>query len=146
MHGELTPRLAQPVDGQKLQHLRPGDIAALLGELLLPEARQAQFLPEQASQPAVSEGPWPQQPHLRQDNRERIGLIGWDGAVGRKQRELAGLPGILVEHRNGLPPGEFLAVVDLSEVEHLPLLDAAVGQAVGFDDAPVAVQLAVFLP
>ena len=146
MHGELAPRLAETVDGQKFQHFRPGDIATLLTELFLPEGRQAQFLPEQASQPAVAEGTGTQDTHLGDGQRQGVGLVGRDGAVGGKERELLRLPGLLVEDGEGLPPRGLLTVVDLAEVEHLPLRRAAAGQTTRFHDAPVAVQLADFLP
>jgi len=57
-----------------------------------------------------------------------------------------GLLLLLVEHFNGLAPRRLLAVVDLAQVQHLSLRRTPAAATTRFDDAPIAVQLAVLLP
>ena len=45
----------------------------------------------------------------------------------------------------GLAPGGTLGVIDLAQVEHLALHDAAVVEALVFDHTPVGVRLAILL-
>jgi hypothetical protein len=61
----------------------------------------------------------------------------------RKQRDLfAGLPA-LVERLDRLTPSCTLAVVDLAQIQYVPLYRPATGYATVRHDAPVAVLLAV---
>ncbi len=66
-------------------------------------------------------------------------------AIVRKECDL---PRALSTSFNGVDhfaPRQALAVVDFTEVKHLPLGTATIGQTVAFDDAPIAVLFAVLL-
>jgi hypothetical protein len=53
---------------------------------------------------------------------------------------------LLVEHFQALAPSRLLAVVDLAQIQHAPLHDAAGLQPTALLDAEVAVLLAVLDP
>ena len=121
MNGKLAAGIAQAIDRQQLQHFFPRDRASLIGELALPENIQVQLPPQQTAQPAVAKGTRPKQLYLIQPYRHRLGHIHRYGAIIGKQAELARLSACFIEHGSRLPPRLLLAVVDLAQVEHLPL-------------------------
>src|SRR6202040_1613223 len=87
-----------------------------------PEQIQLQLAPQQQRQPARAPLPRPAQPQLRQldaDNR-RVRQQSFT-AVLRKQRQRAGLRRAVLQYRDRPPPRQFLRVVDLAEVQHVPL-------------------------
>ena len=49
-----------------------------------------------------------------------------------------------IEHVNRFPPGLLLAGVDFPQIEHLTLLHGSLGGTLGFVNAPIAMNLAVF--
>jgi hypothetical protein len=53
---------------------------------------------------------------------------------------------VFIERLNHPTPGLALAVVDLAQIQHLPLYDSTIGAALSFDDVPIAVLFAVFEP
>src|SRR6186713_2574824 len=65
-------------------------------------------------------------------------------AILGKQRDLPGLSTALVERFDRVAPCCSLVVVDLSQMQHMPLHRAPAGHTAVFNDAPVAVLLAVF--
>src|SRR4051812_22386158 len=65
-------------------------------------------------------------------------------AILGKQRDLFGLLTALVKRFDRLAPCRSLVVVDLSQMQHMPLHRAPAGYTAVFNDAPVAVLLAVF--
>ena len=83
---------------------------------------------------------------IAQADLHHAGIVNGGGAVVREERNLARR--VLAFHKSveGLAPRLTLAVVDLPEVKHLPLEDASVVEAFVFDDTPVGVRLAIFLP
>ena len=64
-------------------------------------------------------------------------------AIFRKQRDLSGLPVALVKCLDCLAPCRSLIIVDLSQMQHVPLYRAPAGHTAVFNDAPIAVLLAV---
>src|SRR6187549_1128471 len=64
-------------------------------------------------------------------------------AILGKQRDLSGLPVALVECLDCLAPCRSLIIVDLSQMQHVPLYRAPAGHTAVFNDAPIAVLLAV---
>jgi len=140
-----------PMDGQKLQDLLPGHVAAGVIEMVLPETIQLQPLPQPAAQPAVAEAPRPQQLHLREPDLEGVDRVGRNGAVVGEQGQLPGLLAGAVEDVQCLAPGRLLRVIDLTEIQDGSLGDplaigAAPGDASVFDDAEVAVVLSDLRP
>jgi hypothetical protein len=113
--------------------------------LLLPEAIQLQLPPELATQPAVAEATRTQQADVAHHQRQAIDFMGRDRPVGGKQRGLAGLLFVFIEHFDALAPGGFLAVVNLTQIKQLTLSGLAVVQTPRLDHAPVTVKLAVLL-
>jgi hypothetical protein len=61
-----------------------------------------------------------------------------------EQRDLSAALPALVERLDRLAPGGTLAIVDLAQVQHVPLHRPAAGDPAVLDDAPIAVLLAVF--
>jgi hypothetical protein len=82
------------------------------------------------------------EPHL---HREALGVIG-RSPIGRKQRQLARPPALVVEGLDRPPPCRLLAVVDLAQIKHRALHHPAASTALAFDNAPVTVLFAVLLP
>src|SRR6476659_6167958 len=64
-------------------------------------------------------------------------------AILGKQRDLFGLWTALVKRFDRLAPCRSLVVVDLSQMQHMPLHRAPGGHTAVFNDAPIAVLLAV---
>ena len=69
--------------------------------------------------------------------------ISGAGSIGKKRKRLP-LAGI-IEHLNRSPPGTLLPIVDLPQVQHMPLQHPATGEPSVLDDAPVPVDLAILL-
>ena len=67
-------------------------------------------------------------------------LIGWE--QGQMGMPLA----FLVERFDQIAPARTLAVVDLTQIEHLALHDSAASAASALNDTPVTVLLAVLEP
>jgi hypothetical protein len=65
-------------------------------------------------------------------------------AILGKQRDLSGMLTALVERFDRVAPCCSLVIVDLSQIQHMPLHRAPAGHTAVFNDAPVAVLLAVF--
>lgn len=108
--------------------------------------------PQRQAQPAVSERPRPAKCQLLHPQAQRVHGVRRNLAVLRGGREVhveqlieRGLqePRVLVEDLQRPAPGRFLRVVDLAEVEHLPLNHSVPGQPTRLHDAVVAVPLAV---
>ena len=72
--------------------------------------------------------------------------VGGRRAVGGKKRELKRLAAGLVKDREAALPRQALAVVDLTEVEHVALRNLAACIPVALDHRPRAVNFAVFAP
>jgi hypothetical protein len=53
---------------------------------------------------------------------------------------------IHAEEIDRLAPGRLLDAIDLTEIENVPLNDTLVSEPPIFDDAPVKVLLAIFVP
>jgi hypothetical protein len=71
-----------------------------------------------------------------------LGLSG-KPMIGRKKPKLGVASRILVKHFDRTAPIVMLVVVDLTQIQHLPLHHLATGTAPVLDDVPVAVLLAV---
>jgi hypothetical protein len=143
----LAPRRQQPVGHQNQQNRIPSRAFAARREPLRPEPVQLQLTPQRQDEPACAPLPRPAQPHLRQsqanDGRVRKNPFA---AIVREQRQRPWLRGAFVKDFNRLAPRQLLRVIDLAEVEHMPLHYAPVGHALVLDNAEVAVLLAVLLP
>src|SRR6516164_3382688 len=65
-------------------------------------------------------------------------------AIGGKQRQLAVPLAALIKGFDQLAPGIALAVIDLAEIQHLPLDHLATGATLVLNDIPVSMLFAVF--
>jgi hypothetical protein len=68
-----------------------------------------------------------------------------DGAISRKERELP-RASLSVDDLKAARPALALRVVEFAQIEHMALHDALARAAHAFDNAPVAMLLAVFDP
>jgi hypothetical protein len=69
---------------------------------------------------------------------------GWNLAISRKQRQLAVPPAAFIKGADQLAPSLALAVIDLAEIEHLPLNHLAAGATLILDNIPGTMLFAVF--
>src|SRR6202011_5826179 len=63
--------------------------------------------------------------------------------VFRKQRQCPRPRGAILQNLDRPPPSQFLSVVDLTQIQHLPLQHAPAGDACVLDNAPIAMLLAI---
>src|SRR6202022_489830 len=97
-----------------------------------------------AAAPASTPLPRPAQLQFRQLDADDRGVRQQPfTAVLRKQRQRARLRGAVLDHRDRPPPRQFLRVVDLAQVQHVPLHHSPAADPRVLDNAPVAVLLAI---
>ena len=65
--------------------------------------------------------------------------------IGRKEYFIKGVAAAAFQHVDRFAPGGALGVVDLAQVQHVPLHDASALASAVLDDAPIAVRLAILL-
>ena len=130
--------------GHELEHFEPGHLSFAGGQAFSPEAIQMQFIPEPAAQPTITEEPWMFEPQLRKLDLEAIEHVGRNLAVLGEQTDLFSELIGFIDHLQTLAPGGLLGVVDLTQMENCALGGVAGAQPAVFDDAPVAMNLAVF--
>src|SRR5271169_5478324 len=119
----------QLVADQRLQDVQPVRPFARGRQRRKPELVQSQLIPQKSGHPAGTPLTRPTQSHLAQSDRHHIAIERRGNTILGKQRNLFGLPGAFIEDLNRLAPRRFLAVVDLSEIQHLPSNHAAVVSA-----------------
>jgi hypothetical protein len=111
---------------------------------LRPELIELQFAPQHQRQPAPAPLTWPTQLQLRQLDVDDRGIRQHSGAaVFWKQRQRPRLRGAFLEHLDRAPPRQLLCVVDLAQVQHVPLYHAPPGNPRALDNAPIAMLLAI---
>ena len=110
-----------------------------------PESIEAQLLIQLTRQPARAPLPRPVQFHGVEPDLHPV-TVGacWNLAIGGKQRQLAVPPAAFIKGFDLAVPGIELAVIDLAEIQHLPLDYLATGAALVLDDVPVTMLFAVF--
>ena len=138
----LRARVDESVDYQRLEHLQPRCVALHPRKPRPPEAVEFELLPQLQHQPARAPLPRPAQAQFAQAHANGVDVVNGHGASG-EQRHLAPRAGIL--QLDGLAPRLALAGVDLAQIQHLALHDAAVAAAAVLHHAPVIVGLAVLL-
>src|SRR5215471_3965534 len=124
--------------------MAPAGAFARIGQTSRPKAIESQLLVELAGEPTRTPLARPVQLHGSESDLHAMArrVVG-HRPIGREQGQLRGLLRALVKGIDHPAPGFLLAIVDLAEVEHLALHDLAAGAAFAFDNAPVAVLLAV---
>ena len=96
-----------------------------------------------ARQPAGAPLPRPVQPQSAEPDMHHIAVQRRRVPILGEQRDLSGLLAALVECLDRPAPRRALAVVDLAQIQHMPLHRPAAGHPAVLHDAPVAMLLAV---
>src|ERR1700681_1138125 len=97
-----------------------------------------------ARQPTSAPLPGPAQPQAAEPDVHHIAIQQWRRAILGEQRDLpAGRPA-LVERLDRLAPCSALAVVDLAQIQHVPLHRPAARDPAVLHNAPITALLAVF--
>jgi len=135
----------QLAHGEQFEHFAPGHLGLAVGQVLAPERAELQFIPETTRQPTIAEDARMLERQFGQLHLQAVEDLGRDLAVGGEQTDLFGELSRLVEDVQLLAPSRVLGVVDLAQVEDGALRGVAGAQAAVFDDAPVAMHLAVLL-
>src|SRR6202011_5982947 len=139
----LAAGVDQAVRHQRLQHVQPACSLPRCGQTRRPEIIQPQLIPHMAGQPARAPLPWPVQPQTAEPDMHHIAIQRRCRTILRKQRDLSGLVAALVKRFDGLAPRRSLCVVDLAEIQYMPLHRPTAGHPTVFHDAPVAMLLPV---
>ena len=145
MQPPLAARREQPIGHQHQQHLIPTRAFAAGGKPLAPETIELQLLPQLQRQPARTPLPRPPSRSCDSFSRTIAASATTLTAVLRKQRQRARCARAVLQHRDRPPPRQFLRVVDLPQIQHVPLHHASAADTPVLDNAPVAVLLAVLL-
>jgi hypothetical protein len=66
------------------------------------------------------------------------------GTVGRKQRQTNLLLAYVIKNFDALEPTFLLAVVDFTQIKHVPLHDTTPAAPTAFNDGPVTMFFAIF--
>jgi hypothetical protein len=143
MNPQLAARIDQTVHDQQLKHPGPRHLPTRLGQSRIPERGELQPVPQPAPQEAIAEAARPAQLHLVELHGDRIDFPRRQRPVIGKETQLAILPLVLIKYLQCPPPGLLLRVVDLAEVEDLPLRGAARTRAAVLDDAEVTMGLPI---
>ena len=106
-------------------------------------ASRRRLIPQQHRQPAGTELTRTPQAHGAKTDRHHIAVKRRRQTILREQRDLLRFSGVFVEDLDRLAPRRLLAVIDLAEIKHLALNDAAVVHAPVFHHRPRAMLLAV---
>jgi len=144
MQPPFTARIQQPINRQHLHDRFPIRAFPAGRQALTPERVQLQLLPQATRDPTGAPLPRPLQREFRQPHLHRGGDVRRHLPLQGKERQLRERLAIGVKDRDGFDPGGLLAVVDFAQIQNRSLHPVAVRAADLFDDAPVAMVLAVF--
>src|SRR5712664_3813141 len=110
-----------------------------------PESIEFQLLIQLTRQPARAPLPRPMQLHRIEPHLHAITIGAFRNlAIGRKQRQLAVPLATFIKGVDQAVPSLKLTIIDLAEIQHLPLHHLASGATLALDDIPVAMLFAVF--
>ena len=143
MQPPLAAGVDQAVGDQRLQHVQPPCPLPRCGQPGRPEIIQPQLIPHMAGQPAGAPLPRPVQPQTAQPDMHHIAVQCRCLPILGEQRDLSGLLAVFVERLDRPAPRRALGIVDLAQIQHMPLHRAAARHPAVLHDAPVAVLLAV---
>ena len=138
----LAARIDQLVAHLRLQDVQPARALPAHRQPQTPEPIQFQSIPKRQRQPTRAPLPRPMQTQVLDVDANRLAIqLRRFPIVGKQRhRHWARVP---PQHLDRFAPGRPLAVVDLAEIEHLPLHHTAVAVAAVLDHAPVTMLLAV---
>ena len=139
MQAPLAARRQQAVGDQHEQHLIPPRPFAAHSQPLRPELIELQFAPQHQRQPARAPLPRSAQTQFRQSDADDRGVRQQPlDAIFRKQRQGPRPRGASLQNLDRPPPRQFLRIVDLAQIQHVPLHHTPAGDAGVLDNAPVA--------
>jgi len=140
----LAPRCQQAIGDQHEQDLIPARPFAGHPQPLGPEQIKLQLPPQHQRQPARARLPRPAEPQRRQlDADDRCVRQQPFAAVFGKQRQRPRSRRALLQNLDRSPPSQLLRIVDLAQVQHVPLHHAPARNPRVLDNAPVAMLLAI---
>ena len=146
MQPPFAPRINQPINRQRLQHMTPASSLPRIRQPLTPKLIHLQLIPHPAAHPARP--PLPRTPQLKLIQSNLYAVIGRmhrHVSLRRIQGQFARLLAHHVKHLGDLGPSRLLAVVDLAQIEQMPLHPSLAGAHL-LGDAPIAMILAVLKP
>ena len=138
----LAARLDQLVAHLRLENVQPARPLPTRRQPRPPEPIQLQPIPQHQRQPARAPLPRPMHGEVRNPHPHHLARQLRRLPVRREQRHLPRLR-VAVDDLDRAAPGGPLAVVDLAQVQDLPLNHPPVAVAVVLHHAPVTVRLAV---
>ena len=142
MQPPLAARIDQWVTNQRLQHVQPARALTTRRQPRLPEPIQLQPLPQHPRQPARPPLTRTAQPQRLQLDPNHLAFQLRRLPVRRKQRHRLRTRR-LAQHLYGTAPRRPLSIVDLAQIQHLPLHHATARVPAVLHHAPVTVLLAV---
>src|SRR5918996_1283425 len=150
----LTPRIDQAVTDQGLKHIQPPRPLATGGQFVRPKLIQPQqtsigrtpiqLIPQLTGQPAGAPLPGTVQLQLTELDAHNLTVQSRRPTVFREDRHLLRLGLSLLEHLDRLTPGGVLMVVNLPQIQHLPLDNTIPPRTPVFHNTPIAMYYSVF--
>ncbi len=141
----LAAGIDQPVAHQRLQDVPPLLPLTRVPQTRRPELIEAQLLVQLTSQPARAPLPRPVQFHRVEPDLHAVTIgAGRNLAIGGEQRQLPMPLAAFIKGFGQAVPSLELAVIDLAEIQHLPLDHLATGATLVLNDVPVTMLFAVF--
>lgn len=113
-------------------------------QVLSPELLQVQFIPQPATQPAITEEARPFKRQFGKLNFQSVENLGRNVPVLGEEADLLSELINFIEDLQALAPGRLLRVIDLTQVENGSLGRTTHAQTPVFDDAKIAMLFAVF--
>ena len=141
----FAARIDQPIDDQGFEDVQPIRALARGRQERTPEVVQAELVPKQHRQPACAPLVRAAQSHAAQPDRNHVAWKRRRNAVFRKQRDLL-RPSAVIEDLDRPDPRRALAVVDLAEIQHVPLNHPPAPNAPVLHHRPTSMLLAVLPP
>ena len=141
----FAARINQPITHQCLQDLPPLASLARIRQARREKLIEPQLRIQVTCQIAGTPLSRSVQLHRIKPHLHAIAVsVDRNRAIGGKQRQLAMPPAVFIKRFDQIAPRLALAIIDLAEIQHLPLNYLAAGAALVLDDIPVAMLFAVF--
>ena len=139
----LAARFEQLVAHLRFEHVQPARALPARRQPRSPEPIQLQSIPKRQRQPAPTPLPWPVHAELLDVDPDRLAVQfrGFASIGEKRHRRRSTIP---LQHLDGPAPRRPLAVVDLTQIQHLTLNHTPVAVAAVLHHAPVPVLFAVF--
>src|SRR3954452_848170 len=143
MQAPFAAGVDQTIRHQRLQHVSPVRSLARVWQSRRPEVIQPQLIPQLAGQPTRTPLARTAQAQTGEADMHDLAVQHRYRAIFREQRHLSELVAAFLERLDRPAPGRPMRVVDLAQIEHVPLHRTPASDPAVLDDAPGAVLLAV---